>query len=100
MSSPVRIRAHAKINLALRVGKPGGKPGEDGFHPIATVFQTVSLCDLLYAEVVDSAGAPGRVVPAYIYSRRCMSKLRVARLEMSVSSSITNTSLSTGPFNS
>ncbi len=55
MSPRVRIRAHAKINLALRVGKPG----EDGFHPIATVFQTVSLCDLLYAEVVESAGAPG-----------------------------------------
>jgi 4-diphosphocytidyl-2-C-methyl-D-erythritol kinase len=59
MRSPVRIRAHAKINLALRVGKPG----EDGFHPIATVFQTVSLCDLLYAEVIESDGAPGAPAP-------------------------------------
>ncbi len=60
MSPPVRIRAHAKINLALRVGKPG----DDGFHPIATVLQTVSLCDLLYADVAESdGGAPGAAGP-------------------------------------
>jgi len=41
----LRLRACAKLNLALRVGPAGA----DGFHPIATVFQTVSLCDLLYA---------------------------------------------------
>jgi 4-diphosphocytidyl-2-C-methyl-D-erythritol kinase len=59
MSSSVRIRAHAKINLALRVGTPGA----DGFHPIATIFQTVSLCDLLYAEVIKSNGAQGASAP-------------------------------------
>jgi 4-diphosphocytidyl-2-C-methyl-D-erythritol kinase len=41
----IRIRAHAKLNLALRVGPLGA----DGFHPLATVFQTISLADLLYA---------------------------------------------------
>ena len=47
----LRLRAHAKVNLALRVGAAGA----DGFHPLATVFQTVSLCDVLYAWRVDRA---------------------------------------------
>ncbi len=52
---PLRVRAHAKINLALRVGAAG----DDGFHPLATVFQTVSLADLLYARLAPPADAPG-----------------------------------------
>ena len=51
----LRFRAHAKINLALRVGAAG----DDGFHPLATVFQTVSLADLLYACLAPPADAPG-----------------------------------------
>ena len=35
----VCVRAPGKINLALRVGAPD----EDGYHPLATVFQAVSL---------------------------------------------------------
>ena len=35
----VRVRAPGKINLALRVGPPD----DDGYHPLATVFQAVSL---------------------------------------------------------
>ena len=57
MSSPerefrrARVRAAAKINLDLRV--LGKRP--DGFHELRTIFQTVSLAD-----IVDIAFAPGR----------------------------------------
>lgn len=44
----VRVRAPGKINLSLRVGRR--EP--DGYHPLATVFQAVSV----YEEVVASAG--------------------------------------------
>lgn len=37
----VRVRAAGKVNLALRVGPVA----EDGYHPLATVFQAVSLFD-------------------------------------------------------
>ena len=39
----VRIRAHAKINLTLRVGALRA----DGFHPLQTVFQSLGLHDTL-----------------------------------------------------
>ncbi|MCW2805099.1 MAG: ispE [Propionibacteriaceae bacterium] len=42
----VRVRVPAKINLALKVGPPR----DDGFHPLATVFQAVSLFDEVQAE--------------------------------------------------
>ncbi|MCW2810913.1 MAG: ispE [Friedmanniella sp.] len=41
----VRVRVPAKINLALKVGPP--RP--DGFHPLATVYQAVSLYDEVHA---------------------------------------------------
>ncbi|HEU5222638.1 MAG TPA: 4-(cytidine 5'-diphospho)-2-C-methyl-D-erythritol kinase [Candidatus Lumbricidophila sp.] len=41
----VRVQAPGKINLLLRVGAPGA----DGFHPLATVFQAVSLYEDLIA---------------------------------------------------
>ena len=41
----VRVRVPAKINLALRVGAPRA----DGFHPLATVYQAVSLYDEVQA---------------------------------------------------
>lgn len=47
----VRVRAPAKINLTLRVAPVGA----DGFHPLATVYQAVSL----YDEVAATAAAPG-----------------------------------------
>lgn len=41
----VRVRVPAKINLALKVGRPR----RDGFHPLATVYQAISLYDEVYA---------------------------------------------------
>jgi 4-diphosphocytidyl-2-C-methyl-D-erythritol kinase len=41
----VRVRAPAKLNLALKVGPP--RP--DGYHPLATVYQAVSLYDEVHA---------------------------------------------------
>ncbi|HEY5848565.1 MAG TPA: 4-(cytidine 5'-diphospho)-2-C-methyl-D-erythritol kinase [Microlunatus sp.] len=41
----VRVRVPAKINLALKVGRPR----RDGFHPLATVYQAVSLYDEVHA---------------------------------------------------
>lgn len=59
---PVAIRAHAKINLDLRV--LGTRP--DGYHELRTVFQAVSLHDDLECEPhdgplvleCDTAGVP------------------------------------------
>ncbi|QCB94459.1 4-(cytidine 5'-diphospho)-2-C-methyl-D-erythritol kinase [Cellulomonas shaoxiangyii] len=48
----VRVRAPGKVNLSLRVGPVGS----DGYHPVSTVFQAVSV----YEEVVArSAGEFG-----------------------------------------
>jgi 4-diphosphocytidyl-2-C-methyl-D-erythritol kinase len=41
----VRVRAPAKLNLALKVGRPR----RDGYHPLATVYQAVSLYDEVHA---------------------------------------------------
>jgi 4-diphosphocytidyl-2-C-methyl-D-erythritol kinase len=41
----VRVRAPAKLNLALKVGSP--RP--DGYHPLATVYQALSLYDEVHA---------------------------------------------------
>lgn len=48
----VRVRAPAKINLALKVGPRR----RDGFHPLATVYHAVSLFD----EVTVRPAEPGR----------------------------------------
>ena len=45
----IRLRASAKINLALRVGRRA----DDGYHSVATVLQTLSLSDILYARLAD-----------------------------------------------
>jgi 4-diphosphocytidyl-2-C-methyl-D-erythritol kinase len=42
-----RVRAHAKINLVLRVGPPRA----DGYHPLHTVFQALALHDTLSVTV-------------------------------------------------
>jgi 4-diphosphocytidyl-2-C-methyl-D-erythritol kinase len=45
-SAGVHVRVPAKINLALGVGAPRA----DGYHPLATVYQAVSLYDEVYAK--------------------------------------------------
>ena len=40
-TAPVTVRAPAKVNLVLRVGRPR----HDGFHPLNTVYQAISLYD-------------------------------------------------------
>ena len=40
---PTTVRSHAKINLGLYIGAP--RP--DGFHELATVYQTIALHDLV-----------------------------------------------------
>ncbi len=59
---PVTVRAHAKINLDLRV--LGMRP--DGYHELRTVFQAISLHDVIecvprpgpFAIECDTAGVP------------------------------------------
>lgn len=48
----VRVRVPAKINLALCVGPRA----EDGYHPLTTIFQAVSLHDELTAQL-DEPGS-------------------------------------------
>jgi len=40
---PTAVRSHAKINLGLYIGAPRA----DGFHALATVYQTLELFDVL-----------------------------------------------------
>ncbi|QCX28526.1 4-(cytidine 5'-diphospho)-2-C-methyl-D-erythritol kinase [Nocardioides jishulii] len=49
MTRSLTVRAAAKINLHLGVGAPR----EDGFHPLDTVYQAVSLYDDLTAYAAD-----------------------------------------------
>lgn len=66
LASPaVTVRAPAKVNLELRVGPPR----EDGYHPLATVYQAVSLCDEVTVQGSDDweisiAGPRALGVPA------------------------------------
>lgn len=56
----VRARASGKVNLQLSVGPRR----DDGFHPLATVFQAVSVYETVTAEVRDDALITLRVVAA------------------------------------
>jgi len=49
VTSPLRIRSFAKINMVLAV--LGKRP--DGYHNIHTVFQTINLCDELEITASD-----------------------------------------------
>jgi 4-diphosphocytidyl-2-C-methyl-D-erythritol kinase len=49
---PVSVRSFAKINLGLAIGPRRA----DGFHGLRTVYQTISLCDILRVDVQRGAG--------------------------------------------
>lgn len=71
----IRLRASAKINLALRVGRCA----DDGYHPVTTVLQTLSLSDLLYARL----GNPGEQAAQELL------KLRVDGAELPIDNTVT-----------
>src|ERR1700744_338883 len=52
---PTKVRSHAKINLGLGIGAPRA----DGFHALATVYQTLELHDLI---TVTAQPAPATVL--------------------------------------
>ena len=71
----IRLRAPAKLNLALRVGRRG----DDGYHAVATVLQTMSLSDILYARI---AGEDERPDPGQDLAARDVALLRVDGAEL------------------
>jgi len=54
---PTAVRSHAKINLGLHIGAP--RP--DGFHALATVYQTLALYDLVTVEARPAASTALRL---------------------------------------
>ena len=52
---PTAVRSHAKINLGLGIGSP--RP--DGFHGLATVYQTLELFDVV---TVTARAAEGTAI--------------------------------------
>ena len=44
---PTQVRSHAKVNLGLGIGAPRA----DGFHALATVYQTLEVHDLVTVSV-------------------------------------------------
>ncbi|MGB7586807.1 MAG: 4-(cytidine 5'-diphospho)-2-C-methyl-D-erythritol kinase [Terriglobales bacterium] len=49
---PVTVRSFAKINLGLRIGAPR----QDGFHELLTVYQTITLHDVIRVQVKRGSG--------------------------------------------
>jgi 4-diphosphocytidyl-2-C-methyl-D-erythritol kinase len=54
---PTRVRSHAKINLGLWIGAP--RP--DGFHGLATVYQTLEMHDVLTVSARPAAATALRL---------------------------------------
>ena len=54
---PTAVRSHAKINLGLHIGAP--RP--DGFHSLATVYQTLELHDVVTVTARPAAAAALRL---------------------------------------
>lgn len=60
MSRSVTVRAPGKVNVQLSVGPVA----DDGYHPLATVFQAVELYETVTATVRDDDQIVVRVAPA------------------------------------
>lgn len=60
---PTAVRSHAKINLGLYIGAPRS----DGFHALATVYQTLELHDTV---TVNAGPSPATAVPGVGGKRR------------------------------
>jgi 4-diphosphocytidyl-2-C-methyl-D-erythritol kinase len=54
---PTTVRSHAKINLGLGIGAP--RP--DGFHALATVYQTLEMHDLVTVSARRAQGTTIRI---------------------------------------
>lgn len=54
---PTTVRSHAKINLGLGIGAP--RP--DGFHALATVYQTLEMHDLVTVSATPAAAPSVRI---------------------------------------
>ena len=50
-----RVRSYSKINLGLAIGPVRA----DGFHGLATLYQTLALHDVVTVEVSSRCKAPG-----------------------------------------
>jgi 4-diphosphocytidyl-2-C-methyl-D-erythritol kinase len=49
---PTAVRSHAKVNLGLHIGASRA----DGFHPLATVYQTLEMHDVVTVSARRAAG--------------------------------------------
>lgn len=49
---PVTVRAFAKINIGLHIGRQR----DDSYHELGTVYQTISLCDVIRVDVQRGLG--------------------------------------------
>jgi len=54
---PTRVRSHAKINLGLGIGAPRA----DGFHALATVYQTLEVHDVVTVSARAAAATTMRL---------------------------------------
>jgi 4-diphosphocytidyl-2-C-methyl-D-erythritol kinase len=54
---PTTVRSHAKINLGLGIGAPRA----DGFHGLATVYQTLAIFDRVTVSATSSATTAIRI---------------------------------------
>jgi 4-diphosphocytidyl-2-C-methyl-D-erythritol kinase len=55
---PTAVRSRAKVNLGLHIGAPRA----DGFHPLATVYQTLEMHDVVMVSARKAAATALRLI--------------------------------------